>query len=544
MAGVSMCKVVHVLLWVIVLTSLTFAIQLDDISDELPSDDRQAQLDIAEGLLDTSLWNAVKIYVDHPLSVPKGELSQLYEVFSNLPQDLPVSTVVLSKYYPWKKKNVDQFFNDFSYLIVLKSMLSFSVDKESAYATLGVNSKLNGLLAAPTQSIVFTCTPNTMMKGSGRVEIFDTYARWRRRQISLSIPRSGTVLLGNFSYSVNSGLFYGYFKESFKTEEPVSKNWLFGGAATWNGLCLTVPVQKKSTLQTVIHARETEKIIGLKLHTTPTETLRFFGGCFAANSHRHIEQKNDTSMTVHAGATVTKKIIKAQVEGGVDILQYSGIPFVASLHIGNSTIRQSLLVTRIPRGFRTSQSKLFHTFSNKLSEDRQNTPGMTNISFSFLHKPIAKRHQLVKASYLYSKQRAVYTIFMKVADYVPFDYTLSYRLNSSFYHSLHHRIRLRSKIVSKPKYSIGLHLLTDIKEYRYWRILSELNNTISIGPAIEIAPFIQLLSHSTPNNDFALGVQGRLTFFYKTYGSFKWTLPIISHCKESFSFQARVNFCI
>jgi hypothetical protein len=101
--------------------------------EEIPRNERRLIIELEEGILDSLYWEALSPFYFQPLSVPFGELRYLYDLFPNLPENLPLTSQKLEKYESWNPENIAIFFEDYPFLLPFKALLSFTTNKKNTF---------------------------------------------------------------------------------------------------------------------------------------------------------------------------------------------------------------------------------------------------------------------------------------------------------------------------------------------------------------------------------------------------------------------------
>ena len=103
----------------------------------------------------------------------------------------------------------------------------------------------------------------------------------------IKIPKLGILNVGNLSFRVNSGLYYGVFGKNDLAEQNLRNNWFYGKTKSWNGISIKTTLGRKSTISSLVHLRETEKIGVVKVsHVIPKKISGYYGvsGSMIANN--------------------------------------------------------------------------------------------------------------------------------------------------------------------------------------------------------------------------------------------------------------------
>ena len=520
---------------------ISYASGYKTLIEELPRDERTALIELEEGFLDSTTWEKVRFFYFQPLSVPQGELRFLRDIFPDLPEDLPVEPEVLDSYKPWHIKNIKAFFGDYPYLAPFRPILSFQSESLPSVAHIGFFSRMSGMTNLFSQSFKFALTPGHDFRWDGTVDFNDNFARWRRRRIRYDIPRVGKLQAGNFSFSMNNGLFYGYFPKSDIAYDVVKYNWLYGNTRTWNGLSLVTPLRGDNTITTLFHYRETEAVAGIKAAFEPGPVFSFYCGASGARSLL-CGSDYDTSFALHGGVTMSTRFFDVKLESGINPEDAGKVPAYFTLSQGMRRNKHSLSVVRVPKGFRAPRSSLLHGFYADLDTKDSIAGDITAVNLSSSSNFTGWLKQLVRASYVVMDTRADLRASWQVTCTKPFEYSFYYGLSTyDLSGNLKHRFRMSAEYDSEKIFGFSSRLTYDMKEDYYRRFMARFQPDVTLFSFIVLSPFIQYIS-STAYEDLAVGISQRADFFRKTYGALTFTVPVISHYDEKYSFYAKVYF--
>lgn len=537
-------KVRYCIGWFVLVFTSTISLkgaELGFLSSELPEDERTAVIDLEEGFFDSVSWDMLKTFYSQPLSVPLGELRYLQDIFPELPEDLPTQPEILACYEPWTSENIAVFFKDYPYLVPFRALLSFETEKVPSIAHFSFFSRLSGFSETFRQSVKFMVTPSKYMRADGTVYFEENFARWQRRRILLTLPNVGRVQIGNFSFTMNRGLFYGYFPRSTESRDTVKYNWLYGESRTWNGFSTKTPIGKKNVVHTLFHTRKTESIIGLKTEHHPTSFLSLYGGLSGALSNVDTIT-DDTSFTVHGGVTVSMGIFSIELASGTNLLNARNIPVYLTLSHGKKQ-KHSISFIRIPVNFFAPRSSLLHSFYSRLETNDSSANDITGVGITFANSFAEFYRQTFYASYITMKNNADLKTSYQFSSSQPFDYAFYYRLNvSNFSNILKQRFKVSCNYITGSIFGISSIVSYDIKSDAYWRIMAHLQTDFKLFSGIHISPFITYISGSKVQHDLAVGFKQRIDLFKKTFGEVKLTIPVLSHYNEKYSFYAKANF--
>lgn len=512
------------------------------LPEELPEDERTAVMELEEGTLDSATWEMLKPFYIQPLSVTLGELRYLRDIFPGLPDDLPTEHEVLSLYEPWTDDNIAVFFKDYPYLVPFKPVLSFAAERMPSFAHVAFSSRRSGFSDMFRQSVRFTVTPNKNIRGDGTVYFQDNYARWQRRRVMLRIPHVGRVHLGNFSLTLNNGLFYGYFPSPSTSHEALRDNWLYGESRTWNGFSSETPVGKKNIISSLVHIRETEKVAGLKAEFNPGAAVSLYGAFSGAVSQLD-GSDHDTSLAVHGGVELSMGSVKITLESGTGLFNAGSVPVYLTLNNGKRKHRYSFSFITIPENFTAPRSSLLYSFCNRLETSDSTKNDIMGIDISYSGPLYGYVKQTFHTSYIAMENSADLRTSWKITGVVPFTYSIYYGLNIyDLYNNLKHRIKVFTAHTIGPHVTISPLFSYDIRPYEYWRLTANLYTGFKVFSIMTVSPFLSFNTNSKAHRNFACGIIQRIAFFEKTFGELQLTVPVISYNNEKYSFYAKTHF--
>ncbi len=512
------------------------------LSDELPEDEYSALIELEERLLDSTTWETLKPFYSQPLSVPLGELRYLRDIIPDLPDNLPTEAEILSLYEPWTEDNRAIFFKDYPYLIPFKPILSFATEKMPSIAHVAFSSRLTGFSSMFRQSVRFTITPTKHVRADGTVYFQEDYARWQRRRVLLKIPYLGKVQAGNFSFTMNRGLFYGYFPSSAISHDTLKYNWMYGETRSWNGFSSETNLGGKSALSTLFHFRKTESVAGLKAKFNPGSFLYVYGALSGAVSQMD-STTNDTLIAIHGGITASIGSFDIKLESGTNLFNAGSIPVYVTLSNGERKHNYSVSFIRIPKNFTAPRSSLLHSFRSRLGVSDSTNDHITGVDIAYSGFLSKSLRQIFQTSYITMENNANLKSSYKLTGSLPFEYSLYYGLDVyDLYNNLKHRFKVSTNHAIGTFFNISPLFSYDIRPYEYWRIMANLQTGFKLFSTMAISPFINFNTNSNAHHNLAGGIIQRIAFFKKTFGELKLIVPIISYYNEKYSFYAKTHF--
>jgi len=511
------------------------------LDGKLPEDERTALLELEQGTIDSAFWELLRPFYAQPLSIPLGELRYLRDVLPDLPEDLPSQPEVLSRYEPWTDESICAFFRDFPYLVQFRPILSFDVARMPSFAHVSFFSHALGISHQSRQSVRFNVYPFKNIRADGTVCFQQEYARWQRRRLLLAMPGLGKLHAGNFSFTINNGLFYGYFPAAAASHDDLAYNWLYGESRTWNGFLAETRPGAPISMQALFHTRSTESIAGFKTAYTPAPFLALVGA-FTGALAQVDSGVYDTAVNLHGGIEVSAGLLTLNIQSGVNMLDAGAVPVSITVSNNENKQRYSLSFVRIPQGFSAPRSSLLHTLSSRFGTDRQ-TGDITGFDFLYAGSFSKYFAQELKASYIAMQNSANMKASVAISGSLPFKYDCTYWLevNNHRYDS-RHRFKVVSSLAVIEKISVSPSVTYYIKSDTYWRIMADVKADCKPVSMLLVSPFVTYCATSLKGNDLVTGFVQRIVFFEKTYIEIKCIIPVISQYNEKYSLYANAHF--
>ena len=510
--------------------------------EDYPADERTARIEMDEGFFDSTVWERVQPFYEQPLCVPLGELRYLRDIFPDLPDDLPVQAKILSRYEPWTKDNITVFFRDFPCLQPLKALLSFEKNRVSSFANIAFLSRLSGFGQKMYQSVRFSVKPVKPIRAEGTVFFEDTYARWRRRRFVIEIPRIGTLQAGNFSFTMNRGLFYGYFPGFSSAADTVKYNWLCGASRTWNGFASATPFGRRNKLQVLLHTRETESVVGLKAVIRPTRVFSLYGALSGASIETD-DDSPDTTLSIHGGVQAKLGPFALDLESGAQLLEAPAVPLAVSLSHRLEKQTHTFSYVRIPGHFFAPRSSLVHSFYSRLGVNDSATGDITCAVLTISGDWLRFCRQYISLSYITEGSRADCRASCKLSGYTPCVYSLRYSFNvNNITDRIKHRVNLSGEYDITSMVSLAATCSYNLDVNNYWRVTAHIRPGVKLFSSLLLAPFITYFTNSNSQRDIALGVNERIDLFEKSFSEITMTVPVVSSNNEGCSLYAKAHF--
>ncbi|MDR2694450.1 MAG: hypothetical protein LBB74_09600 [Chitinispirillales bacterium] len=217
------------------------------LSIQLPADeDGLAEL-LSARSIDTLQYEQLLAFYALPLSVPRGELVYLAQVFPDIADIIPASLEELSAYQPFDNTQIRRFFNDCPALEGFEPILRFNAAagpaEPNSEVIVGINR--SSVDALRGHRIRFR-HKGSLLSAEGGLAFGDSAALWQSRRLSLSYM-GVNAHIGNFRQPIPGELAMGRFAPlsslieltDMKMSVPAA-NWLYGGSGVWNGVSVDV----------------------------------------------------------------------------------------------------------------------------------------------------------------------------------------------------------------------------------------------------------------------------------------------------------------
>lgn len=525
----------------LIISSSTYS--LDPLFEDLPATYREAARAAEDGLIEPTVWTIIRKYYAEPLNVPQGELRYLSDALPDMESMMPSKPGQLSKYEPWTPDKVSEFFEDFPALMRFRPILSFETKNAPHFANVRFLSRINRKEDEYRHSARFILSPAGPILADGTVSFENSFARWQRRLLSVKIPGSGRIHAGNFSYSMNNGLFFGLFPSQDRSYNDMGKNWIYGSTASWNGVSMESGIGRKSTVSALIHKQPTETIIGAKAEIQPFPSLSIYAG----GSRLVLTGADDLDeklYAVHGGLSLQKKGWSADLHTGIDPLSPYSVPL--TLKLGRSAGRSSVsgAYIRIPEGFYAPRSRLANSLSNRLDFEDSITTDISAFEISYSDSIKGTVRQAVRGLYLIGNHGNAFDASVKITGKIPLQYTLSYAFYASGFDYTRHLFRILLRHPPKEDIRLSTELSYLLKPHVCSRLSSRLLADIDVFSMMTVSPFITFSASTNPSNgrDFAFGLKQSIFLFNKTFGEITCTIPITRFEDEGIELNAQTCF--
>jgi hypothetical protein len=493
----------------------------------LPADEEEAMDALADGTLDTSLWNEIRQFYTAPINVPAGELSLLQEIFFSLPDDLPVSATRLHVYEPWGEQEQRRFFEKYPELEPFTPILSFNAP--AAPASFPVQAAFffsrQGTTDTSRQYGRFSIGKERSLYAGGRVDFTDSYGRWQRRSITCSPFKNARLETGNYSTGQRHKLFYGYFPNAETVDSTPLESWVYPSARTWNGVKASASRQagnsNRLSAEVSFHDRPSERIV-------VTEGSVFLGRRLSLNaggSYLRLTEVPHDQGHYYAQGEISCNIgkgWKGSVLTGVAADAPQRVPLFAAINNQNSLHRLRSTITFLPRGFYAPRSYCAQTA-------KQWSAGGDTLDRDILSTSISSTHRYFPFFSLSPEVSAVFLshdlCYIKTtigcSGSFPIAYRLRYTWSPASKTGISELIRHQSfATVECPLGSRARLVWTNssiITSDRNWRSRTVVSPSFNLSRALILSPLAIMYRNIGGQWERRIGIKQVLTLMEKTF---------------------------
>ncbi len=335
---------------------------------DLPENESEAEIFLAEGVLDSSVWTALKPYYRKPLNVPSGEIPVLCEIFPDLAESLPGKDD-LERYIPWDERSCRRFFFDHPELAAFRPVLDFSFRRKPGPGKVSFHMNKSGIDTSAGHAAKFSFQPRKQIAASGTVDFSADYARWERRSIEFDPWPNLSIRAGNAVLLHEPGFFYGHFPDTVSSRSDRSDNWLYGTAHTWNGVSALFALPFKRTgnaasISGFFHRGHTEEVTGGTVSASRRDHVR----CSWGASRLKIGQERDGPLYLHSSAKVRFSPWTAELYAGWKRGFGSSIPFLFRSEFRADSQSFEVSLIHLPARFSEPRSRILGRFAAEMDE--------------------------------------------------------------------------------------------------------------------------------------------------------------------------------
>jgi hypothetical protein len=498
----------------------------------LPADENEALRMLAEGALDSSVWQKIEPYYTMPIRVPQGDLGILKELFPELPEKLPSAPDELSKYLPWDEEAVKTFLAYYPDLEPFTPILSFEnsplIPPTCQAGMAGFYFSRRGAADSGRQYALFSLGDPEHASAGGRIDFNDTYGRWFRRSLS-AVPASGmSIAIGNFSPKFRTPLFSGYFPSAETQDTSLSDNWIYGKARTWNGasadIYLTADGQKGSPAEAeaFFHASPTEHIGQLDGCVRLSSRMSCFGGF----SYLRIINKDNSLNNAgyfHTGFRLSSaRAWECEIQSSVNCKEPASIPWqVTVTHNAKEASFNGTLIG-IPRHYVAPRSETLRILQSRAKED--SVPGyLLNADLRFCRKLAWFLSCAPRLNCLLDNGRPCYC-----SSAIEFSGRswCGYRLWYSWSPLLRNAESISSQqIIADCSFPLSKKLIVEAsnrclsRSGSYWSNRFRITAAVKANHTLELSPRFTIYGNSAGQLEKIAGIGQRLLFFKKTFSN-------------------------
>lgn len=325
---------------------------------EIPESEFEGELWIQNGLISYDQWKLLKPLYNDNISVPANELKVLKSIFPENSCPLPKINT-LKKFHPWKKSDVNKFYEEYPELQCLSPILSFKNLTEKNKLT--VSTKLEDEFQSNETFLKGSINVKNLICFNARAAYLDSIVRWERRSFSITTNPKTSIIIGNFPYNIDNGLLYGFIPHTSKPQKDPLKNWLYTNNEQWNGLKIEKEFNQNS-ISFLMHKKENEIISALKLD------LQFDQTSLYTIISSNVIDSCDTSVTGSIGIDYSIGNSIISLSSLINSNNCRIFPIQLELKQISKKTRNLFNITYLPQEYKASRSSLYRYFSYRLTE--------------------------------------------------------------------------------------------------------------------------------------------------------------------------------
>jgi hypothetical protein len=523
---------------------------------QLPADEDEARRMLAEGTLDSALWNKIEPFYVTPICVPQGELRILQNLFPDLPRDVPSSAATLSKYRPWDKNAREDFFSDYPAVRVFGPLLSFEQTASPSFpARIGFYFSQWGSGDTARHYALFSAGDRLQgAQVNGRVNFTNDYGRWENRSITVA-PIHGTQLsCGNFNNDFKGRLLYGYFPRHPGGDTTLSNNWLYGDRRTWNGASMSFSTATESERTVAaaggafFHAGATERIEGIEGTIAPSKIFSCFGGASYLTTIDSGGQ-GEAFRYVHAGIELNPvSSIKCELQSALDVRRATSIPWRFSFSHRSEHSGLDGALTMMPKGFSAPRSQIGYLMRSRSEPGDTLIENLFDVDFSFSHRQSALLCYAPGVSCIFAGERISYlAATIALSGRARLYYHLAYTWqpiieNTTAFRSLHQG-HLSCSYPFFQKFTMECSNSVTEESNGYWRYRCMITPLLTFADnALEMSPLFLISGMRDRAWEKNVGMRQKLELYKKTYSEVTIEQQLPTFSWETFRAQGRMSF--
>jgi hypothetical protein len=509
----------------------------------LPADEDEASRMLAEGSLDSSLWNDISQFYTATINVPRGELAILQELFYNLPDDLPVTAAALSAFEPWGKKERERFYETYPDMEPFAPILTFETPSAGLFpGQTAFYFSRRGVTDTSRQYVRFSAGREKVASVSGRVDFTNAYGRWQRRSVAFAPAKNVRIEAGNFGTTAHQKLFLGYFPGKDDDDSLPAANWLYGGARTWNGARMRAGTTRRGdktglSAEVMLHDRPSERIAFFESGVALTRRGTFFTGVSYLQTHDSIACPEQ--YYIHGAFSCDLGYgWKADAVTGIVAAEPRRVPLLldVSNQVAGNHFRSTL--SFLPKGFFAPRSRLFISALNQdeVSADLYYTHSYS--TFFSIHPEINCRFGGSELWYLAAS--------IGVRGAVPVTYGLRYAwlpdLKNGIFEQARHQGAFSIGVPLGTMIFIDCSNTSTIQSSGYWRNRTIVAPGITFSRALFVTPIFIISGSASSAWERIIGIKQVLSLQEKTFTEFSIEQQVPFSSWESVRAYGKMSF--
>ncbi|MBN1131369.1 MAG: hypothetical protein JXA71_20450 [Chitinispirillaceae bacterium] len=518
----------------------------------LPGDEEEALQMLEEGTLDPDLWNEFGQFYTAPISVPRGELALLQELFFNLPDDLPVSAEKLRTYEPWSEEEQKRFFKNFPELEPFSPLLSFETPASASFpAQASFFFSRRGMRDTSRQYARFSAEKEHALKTAGRVDFTDAFGRWQRRVITGSPKKDLRIDAGNYASSLRQKLFLGFFPDAGARDSLPGESWLYPAARTWNGVRIKA--------QTPRHKDKTGLSGEMALHDRPTERAAFGEGVILINRYFSLaaggsflqikETPGDRGRFYPHGAFLFNigNGWKGSLLAGAADDEALRLPWLFTLNNQSDGNRFRSTLVFLPRGMYAPRSQMVQS-ANPLSSCADTVAqDMISAGISFTHRYSPFFFVSPDFTGIFTDQDLAYLrASIGCGGSVPFSYRLHYSwlpdMGKGRSDAQRHQATASATINAGVRTAVVFMSSSTITSEGYWRNRLFVSPSVTLSRALVLSPLAILSGTAGASWKRRIGVKQVMTLQEKTFTEFSVEQDVPFYSWERLRAYGKMSF--
>lgn len=488
----------------------------------LPADEIEAVSMLERHEMDSSLWEIVEPFYQQPISIPYGEADILMQLFPELDLAVPVSEEQLSRYSPWDKSKIAQFFKDYPELVFFKPILDFSMNVPVKSGRMCMSVDRNGSSGRTSQRMQFSLEPVPWVSADGRADFTDYTARWKNRKLTISPVKWWSITAGNVAPMADKHcLVSGRFGNRNPEINAIAENWFYGEKRGWNTLLLNFASDKICNglrVQPFFHKRLTESVAGISSAVSINQNITSEFDLIGID----MKELADTLFYGVFSTRVNYSGWSSELTLATSVKHSPTIPVRLDLGYSREQDEFNIECLYVPEGFRAPGSRAIEDFIGADSFPVQLTEDLCSFDLSLKHRivnDIVFRPSLImkmsdmqvwylNPGLILSVQRELYRLMFGYQRFEP----LSAK-------SIRTKDNITFECSVQPSKNVGLQVDLCTRTFidKSWYVSSSLEPVLTILPDMKISPGIKYKKYSNKPGDLALSFANTLYLFKSIY---------------------------